>query len=79
MPEATFDAGSQIITVTVPREILYDIDKMHALTRRLLTRVGCPTCHSGRVFNFKEEVEFVVRHQQGGELEIQGTLSHASL
>jgi hypothetical protein len=55
------------VTVTVPREILYDIDKMQALTRKLLGRLGCPGCHSGVIFNFQEEVEFVVRNQQGGE------------
>jgi hypothetical protein len=67
------------LNVTVPRAIFYDLEKMQALTKSIMTRCGHPICCSGIVLNYKEELDFVVQQQGTGQPEIFGAVSHAAL
>jgi hypothetical protein len=41
-----------VVTVSVPAETLYNFEKMTALNKSVLGRLGCPNCHSGLNINF---------------------------
>jgi hypothetical protein len=48
------------ITVHVSSETAKDLKAMQKITANLLTKLGCPGCHSGHFISFREIREFVV-------------------
>jgi hypothetical protein len=48
------------VSVYVPTKALYDLDAMQQITRSVLDKLGCGGCHSGRILDFRELVEFTV-------------------
>ncbi|HZY37233.1 MAG TPA: hypothetical protein VFE53_11320 [Mucilaginibacter sp.] len=51
---------SNLIHVTLPSSVSNDFEKMTKVTQSILTRLGCPNCHSGRVIIYHEENNYVV-------------------
>lgn len=48
------------VNVYVPREVLFDLDKMTRVTAKVLGRLGCGQCHSGRILHFTQLEDFIV-------------------
>ncbi|HEX2778695.1 MAG TPA: hypothetical protein VHM30_04290, partial [Gemmatimonadaceae bacterium] len=48
------------INIFVTREIAFDLAKMTKVTANVLTRLGCGSCHSGRILYFHALEDFVV-------------------
>ena len=40
------------VTVSVPAETMYNLEKMTALNKTVLGRLGCAACHSGLNINY---------------------------
>lgn len=53
-------APSNIVRVTIPAEVAFNLDKMHKVTAGILGRLGCAACHSGFDIRFIAERDFVV-------------------
>jgi hypothetical protein len=52
---------SGVINVHVAADVMYNLEKCNAVTKSVLGRLGCPTCHSGKIINFlHEEQQFAV-------------------
>jgi hypothetical protein len=58
------------VTVYVPRDVAFNLDKMNEVTKKVLGRLGCDSCHSGRLIDFLIMEDFVVNSQ----LEVQDLL-----
>jgi hypothetical protein len=48
-----------VVTVSVPHQVFYNVDKMHEVTKAVLGRLGCLACHSGFDIRFQQEIQFV--------------------
>jgi hypothetical protein len=48
------------VNIYVPREVAFDLEKMRRVTERVLGKLGCAGCHSGRILNFHTLEDFVV-------------------
>jgi hypothetical protein len=48
------------VNVYVPREIAFDLGKMNQITAKVLGRLGCGGCHSGRILYFHTLEDFVI-------------------
>jgi hypothetical protein len=46
--------------IFVPREVAFNLDKMKQVTEKVLGRLGCGGCHSGRILIFHTLQNFVV-------------------
>jgi len=55
------------VNVYVPHDVTFNLDKMQQVTKSVLTRLGCPQCHSGRILDFRAIENFVVN---GKSLEV---------
>jgi hypothetical protein len=55
------------VSVYLPREVAFDLDKMNQVTKSVLDRLGCPGCHSGRLIDYLIIEDFVVN----SKLEVQ--------
>ena len=53
-------AAAQRVNVYVPRDVAYNLEKMTALTRSVLGKLGCDGCHSGRLIDYLIIEDFVV-------------------
>lgn len=61
MARARFGAQRQErVTVYVPRDVAYNLDKMNQLTKTVLGKLGCDGCHSGRIIDWLVIEDFVV-------------------
>lgn len=40
------------VRIFVTREIAFDLDKMTKITERVLGKLGCEKCHSGRILDY---------------------------
>jgi hypothetical protein len=49
-----------VVSVSVPTKAFYDLESMRKITARVLDKLGCPGCHSGRILDFRELEQFVV-------------------
>jgi hypothetical protein len=49
-----------VVSVYVPTKTLNDLEAMQKVTKDVLGKLGCPTCHSGRILEFRELERFVV-------------------
>ena len=47
------------VRVAVPHSISNDFEKMQAITKEVLGRLGCTPCHSGWDLIFTHENEFI--------------------
>jgi hypothetical protein len=48
-------ASNGVVTVHVSAETMYNLEATQAVTKAVLGRLGCPTCHSGRQILFQQE------------------------
>lgn len=55
------------VTVYVPRDVAFNLNKMNEITKKVLGRLGCDQCHSGRLIDFLIIEDFVVN----SKLEVQ--------
>lgn len=62
------------VSVYVPSRALYDLDAMQKITADVLGKLGCGTCHSGRILDFLELEQFVVNPEtlEVSELRVGG-------
>jgi hypothetical protein len=44
-----------VVRVTVPAAAAYDLKKMNTITQKILSKLGCPGCHSGYDIRFDIE------------------------
>jgi hypothetical protein len=49
-----------VVSVHVPTKAFYDLESMQKITAQVLEKLGCPSCHSGRVIDFRELEQFIV-------------------
>lgn len=63
----------RIVHVKVPSQTFHHLDKMQAVTKEVLGRLGCLGCHSGFDIRFIQEVEFTVAAD--GKLH-EGVITH---
>ena len=56
-------ASSRPITVMVPPEVAFDLDKTQVVLKNVLGKLGCPGCTSGFDIRFVLERDFVVNPQ----------------
>jgi hypothetical protein len=61
--------GGTRVHVTVPASLSFNFEKLQAMTKTILTNLGCAACHSGFDFTFIRELDFSFNER--GEL-IQG-------
>jgi len=55
------------VNVYVPRDVAFNLEQMNQVTKKVLGRLGCPNCHSGRMLDFLIIEDFVVN----SKLELQ--------
>jgi hypothetical protein len=48
------------VTIYVPRDVAFNLEKMNRVTAQVLGRLGCGGCHSGRILYFHTLEDFVV-------------------
>lgn len=48
------------VNIYVSREVAFDLEKMKAVTEKVLGRLGCGKCHSGRILHYITLEDFVV-------------------
>jgi hypothetical protein len=60
------------VRIFVPREVAYDLGKMHKITAAVLGKLGCGGCHSGRLLDFVMLQDFVVNPQTLEVKEVAG-------
>lgn len=60
------------VKVYVPRDVAYNLDKMNEVTKKVLGRLGCDGCHSGRLIDFLIVEDFVVN----ARLDVQDLPGH---
>ena len=48
------------VTIHVTRDVAFDIKRMFEVTQKVLGRLGCEGCHSGRVLDYRIIEEFSV-------------------
>ena len=65
------------VRVFVPREVSYDLAKMHKVTAAVLGKLGCGGCHSGRILDFVTLEDFVVDAKTLNVTEVVG--AHVSV
>ncbi|HID29265.1 MAG TPA: hypothetical protein EYP19_04590 [Desulfobacterales bacterium] len=53
-------AINNVVRVTVPLKVGYNLKKMQEVTASILDRFGCPNCHSGLDIRFDLERNFLV-------------------
>ena len=59
-------AGSRAVHVTIPVSLAYDFDKMQAVTKTVLGKLGHLGCHSG--FDLRFLIEDNFRFNEKGDL-----------
>ena len=69
---ASISRSNQTVTVTVPREVAYDLRKIQKIQEDLLGRLGHPGCYSGWDILFRTEIDYSVNAKT---LELQGVAS----
>jgi hypothetical protein len=57
---ATTQSTSRVVMVSVPSSVANNFDKMTKVTQSVLNKLGCGTCHSGRILQFIQEDSFWV-------------------
>ncbi|MEU6232221.1 hypothetical protein [Kitasatospora sp. NPDC047058] len=53
-------ATGREINITVPVGVAGDLDRMTDVIKKVMTHLGCPTCHSGFDLRFRQSLDFVV-------------------
>jgi len=51
---------TNVVHVTLPARVAYNLDEMRKVTDSILDRLGCSNCHSGFDIRFDIERRFVV-------------------
>ena len=50
----------RVVTVTIPREVAFDLKKIQKIQADLVARLGHASCYSGFDILFRQEREFAV-------------------
>ena len=53
-------AVNNVVRVTVPLKVGFNLNQMQKITASVLDRFGCPNCHSGLDIRFDIERNFLV-------------------
>jgi hypothetical protein len=54
------DIRGRIVTVTVPREVAFDLKKIQKIQEEVVTRLGHSGCYSGFDVLFRMEQDYIV-------------------
>jgi len=60
MPTPSPDAQARTVNIYVSRDIAFDLDKLNKVTAKVLGRLGCTGCHSGRYLLYHTLEDFIV-------------------
>ena len=60
LPQDPIPFQTDRVRVYVTRDVSFDLKKMEQITRKVLGKLGCEGCHSGRILDFIEMHDFVV-------------------
>lgn len=69
--EASSDPMPSDVNIVVPASVFNNLEQMFETTRAVLGRLGCPSCHSGRILRYQEEVTFLA-NVRGGKINVVG-------
>lgn len=53
----------RLVRVAVPQQVAYDFDRMAAVTKQILRKLGCEACHSGWDIRFQLHRDFLVNEE----------------
>ncbi|GAA0984090.1 hypothetical protein GCM10009555_057180 [Acrocarpospora macrocephala] len=65
--ENMFQLSDRVVNVTIPADVAFDLDRLQAVQRDILGRLGCQACCSGWDIRYDIQRRFVVSR----ELEIR--------
>lgn len=68
LPQDPIPVRDNHIVIHVPHEVAFNLKRMNELTAKVLGKLGCDGCHSGRILEFRVIREFAVNPKT---LEIQ--------
>ena len=51
------------VNIYVTRDVAFNLDRINEVTRKVLGRLGCEECHSGRILDYHIIEDFVVNPQ----------------
>lgn len=51
---------TNVVRVSIPAKIAYDLGQMQKITASVLDQLGCPNCHSGYDIRFDLERRFII-------------------
>jgi hypothetical protein len=60
MLQRTAAIGSNVVRVSIPAEVAFDVDRFQKVQRDILGKLGCQACCSGWDIRFDMEKRFVV-------------------
>ncbi len=60
------------VNIYVTREVAFNLEKMHQVTKTVLGKLGCEACHSGRILDFHIIEDFVVNPKSLEVTELPG-------
>ena len=63
---------ARTLRVTVSARSFHNAKTMQEITARVLERIGCPSCHSGRDLRFQLEEDLFAVETAGGDVRIVG-------
>ena len=52
--------SSRRVSIYITRDVAFDLDKMNQVTKKILGKLGCDACHSGRILDYHIIENFVV-------------------
>lgn len=58
-------SSGNLVRVTVPARVAYDLGSMQKVTASVLGKLGCEACHSGFDIRFDVVREFIVDEKLG--------------
>jgi mRNA-degrading endonuclease RelE of RelBE toxin-antitoxin system len=71
LPQDPIPVRESHVVIHVPYEIAFNLKKLNEITAKVLGKLGCDGCHSGRILEYRVIRDFVVNPKT---LEIQDIL-----
>lgn len=57
------EESNNVVHVTVPAAVAFDLESMNKVARDVVARLGCDNCHSGWDIRFRTARQFVVNEK----------------
>ena len=62
------------VNIYITRDVAFNLKKMNEVTKKVLGRLGCDECHSGRILDFHIIEDFVVNPKSLDITDVPGGL-----